>query len=280
MLNPKPIETIHQEMVLTLRSFFSQAGCSKAVLGLSGGIDSALVAALVAEALGPENVTGVLMPSQFSTLHSVNDAVELSNNLGISYHIVPIEKIYNRYMMELVPAFDWDNHWDNTQENLQARIRGAILMAYSNRHGALVLNTTNKSELAMGYGTLYGDLCGAMMVLGDLYKVDVYELSRYINREREIIPLSTLTKAPSAELRDDQKDSDTLPDYAVLDPILYALQEEGKSAESLISAGCDAALIERILRLKQASRFKAHQVPPVLKISEKPLLDPSKWITL
>lgn len=280
MLNPKSVETVHQEIVALLRTFFQQAGCTDAVLGLSGGIDSALVAALAVEALGPEHVTGILMPSQFSTMHSINDAVELSNNLGIKYHIVPIEKIYTRYMQELVPTFDWDNRWDNTQENLQARIRGTILMAYSNRHGALVMNTSNKSEMAMGYGTLYGDLCGALMVLGDLYKVEVYELSRYINRQREIIPESTLTKAPSAELRDDQKDSDTLPDYAVLDPILHALHEEGKSPEELIAGGADAELVERILRLKKASRFKAHQLPPVLKVSEKPLLDSSKWITL
>lgn len=280
MLNPKSVETVHRELIDLLRAFFDRAHCHKAVLGLSGGIDSALVAALVTEALGPENVTGILMPSQFSTLHSVNDAVELSSNLGIQYHIVPIEKIYSRYMMELVPAFEWDNTWDNTQENLQARIRGTILMAYSNRHGALVLNTSNKSEMAMGYGTLYGDLCGALMVLGDLYKVEVFELSRYLNRDRIIIPISTLTKAPSAELRDDQKDSDSLPPYEVMDPLLYALIEKEVAPETLIEEGADPAIIDRILRLRTASRFKALQLPPVLKVSEKPLLDPSKWVTL
>lgn len=280
MLNPKSVETVHRELIDLIRVFFERAHCKKAVLGLSGGIDSALVAALVTEALGPENVTGILMPSQFSTLHSVNDAVELSSNLGIQYYIVPIEKIYSRYMMELVPAFGWDNTWDNTQENLQARIRGAILMAYSNRHGALVLNTSNKSEMAMGYGTLYGDLCGALMVLGDLYKVEVFELSRYLNREREIIPVSTLTKAPSAELRDDQKDSDSLPPYEVMDPLLYALIEKEIAPETLIQEGADPAIVERIVRLRSASRFKALQLPPMLKVSEKPLLDPSKWVTL
>lgn len=280
MLNPKSAETVRQEAVGAIRAFFDRAGCRQAVLGLSGGIDSAVVAALAVEALGKEHVTGILMPSQFSTLHSVNDAVELGQNLDIEYRIVPIEKIYGRFMLELTQALGWDSRWDNTQENLQARIRGTILMAASNRTGALALNTSNKSELSVGYGTLYGDLCGALLVLADLYKVEVYELARELNRERTVIPVSTLTKAPSAELRDGQKDCDSLPDYPVMDPILYALQEGGRQPEELIREGADPELIGRIVRLKAAARFKAHQLAPMIKLSEKPLLEPSKWVTV
>ena len=174
--------------------------------------------------------------------------------------------------------FEGDFHWDTTQENLQARIRGTILMLYSNRHGALLLNTTNKSELSMGYGTLYGDLCGALMVIADLYKTEVYELAAYINRERELIPLSTITKAPSAELRDGQKDTDSLPPYDVLDPVLYSLNEGGRSAEQILQEGVDKALVERILRLRRAAAFKVHQLAPEIKISSCPLLDRSKWV--
>ena len=233
---------------------------SRAVLGLSGGLDSAVVAALAAEALGKEHVTGILMPSSWSTVHSVNDAVELADNLGIKYHIIPIGAIYDRFMKEAEPLFEGDFHWDTTQENLQARIRGTILMLYSNRHGALLLNTTNKSELSMGYGTLYGDLCGALMVIADLYKTEVYELAAYVNREKELIPLSTITKAPSAELRD------------------YSLNEGGRSAEQILQEGVDKALVERILRLRRAAAFKVHQLAPEIKISSCPLLDRSKWV--
>ena len=186
MLSGSNIEDIHSRIIRTIRDFFAQAGMSRAVLGLSGGLDSAVVAALATEALGKDNVTGILMPSSWSTVHSVNDAVTLADNLGIRYHIVPISTVYDRFMKETEPLFEGDFHWDTTQENLQARIRGTILMLYSNRHGALLLNTTNKSELSMGYGTLYGDLCGALMVIADLYKTEVYELAAYINREREL----------------------------------------------------------------------------------------------
>ncbi len=251
---------------------------SRAVLGLSGGLDSAVVAALAAEALGKEHVTGILMPSSWSTVHSVNDAVELADNLGIKYHIIPIGTIYDRFMKEAEPLFEGDFHWDTTQENLQARIRGTILMLYSNRHGALLLNTTNKSELSMGYGTLYGDLCGSLMVIADLYKTEVYELAAYINREKELIPLSTITKAPSAELRDGQKDTDSLPPYDVLDPVLYSLNEGGRSAEQILQEGVDKALVERILRLRKAAAFKVHQLAPEITVSSCPLLDRSKWV--
>lgn len=272
------ISSIHKRLIASLRSFFKNAGMSKAVLGLSGGIDSALVAALAAEALGAENVTGLIMPSGFSTLHSVSDAVDLAENLGMKYHIIPIEKIYDKVIKEIDPIFEGDYHWDNTQENLQARIRGLILMAYSNRKGALLLNTSNKSELAVGYGTLYGDLSGALMVIADIYKLQVYALSNYINTEREIIPFSTISKAPSAELREDQKDTDSLPDYNLLDPILYKMVELGQTPEEIISEGVARELVERIVKLRKGASFKVHQMPPVIKITEKPLLDKSKWI--
>lgn len=272
------IEEIHATLVSSLREFFAKSGQKKAVLGLSGGIDSAVVAALAVEALGKENVCGILMPSQFSTLHSLTDAVDLANNLDIKHMVIPIEKMYHRAIKDLAPIFDGDNSWDNTQENIQARIRGMIVMAYSNRHGALALNTSNKSELAMGYGTLYGDLAGAVMVIADIYKIQVYDLARYINRERTIIPISTITKAPSAELRHDQKDTDSLPEYALLDPVLHALIEEGKSKEELLEEGVEEALIDRILTLKARSAFKVHQMAPVIKVSDKPIHYPEKWV--
>lgn len=272
------IEEIHATLVSSLREFFAKSGLKKAVLGLSGGIDSAVVAALAVEALGKENVCGILMPSQFSTLHSLTDAVDLANNLDMKHIVIPIEKMYHRAIKDLAPIFDGDNSWDNTQENIQARIRGMIVMAYSNRHGALALNTSNKSELAMGYGTLYGDLAGAVMVIADIYKIQVYDLARYINRERTIIPISTITKAPSAELRHDQKDTDSLPEYALLDPVLHALIEEGKSKEELLEEGVEEALIDRILTLKARSAFKVHQMAPVIKVSDKPIHYPEKWV--
>ncbi|HIZ86942.1 MAG TPA: NAD(+) synthase [Candidatus Coprenecus pullistercoris] len=278
MLSGSDIETVHDSIIRSVRDFFASAGKSRAVLGLSGGIDSAVVAAIAAEALGKDNVTGILMPSSYSTVHSVNDAVLLADNLGIKYSIVPIEKIYDRFLKETEPLFEGDFHWDTTQENLQARIRGTILMLYSNRHGALLLNTTNKSELSMGYGTLYGDLCGALMVIADLYKTEVYELAAYINRETELIPTSTMTKAPSAELRDGQKDTDSLPPYEILDPVLYKLNEGGLSKEQILQEGTDKALVERIMRLRGAASFKAHQLAPEVKISSRPLLDRSKWV--
>lgn len=274
------IASIHQRLVASLRSFFKNAGMQKAVLGLSGGIDSAVVAALAAEALGSENVTGIIMPSAFSTLHSVTDAVDLADNLNIKYYIIPIEKIYDKVLKEIDPIFEGEHHWDNTQENLQARIRGMILMAFSNRRGALLLNTSNKSELAVGYGTLYGDLAGALMVIADIYKLQVYALADYINTEKEIIPFSTITKAPSAELREDQKDTDSLPDYSILDPVLYRMVELGETPEQIIESGVARELVEKITKLKKGAAFKGAQMAPVIKITERPLLDKSKWITI
>lgn len=271
------IDILYGNLVKALSQFFHDQGKERAVIGLSGGIDSAVVMAIATEALGKENVHGILMPSPFSTVHSVTDAVELSSNLGVKHSIVPIEAIYNRYMKEFDDLFKGDVK-GITSENLQARIRSNILMAYSNNTGALLLNTSNKSELAMGYGTIYGDLCGAIMVIGDIYKLQAYNIARYINSNKIVIPESTITKEPSAELRDNQKDSDSLPEYSLLDPILHALFEEGKSPEELIEDGAERIIVERIVRLNKNSAFKVAQVPPVIQVSNSPLLPQNKCI--
>ncbi len=273
-----PIEVAYETIVAKMRDYFRGAGMKKAVLGLSGGIDSAVVLAIACEALGRENIYCLLMPSQFSTLHSVSDAVDLANNLRVEYTIIPIEKIYNRFMRELFSFFEIGK-WSVAQENLQARIRGTILMTYSNRFNALLLNTSNKSEISVGYGTLYGDLCGAMMVLADLYKLQVYEMAGYINSSSgKVIPVSIIKKIPSAELRPGQKDSDSLPPYDILDPILYSLNEEGKSAEEVIAGGADKAIVERIISLKQTYAFKIAQIPPVITVTDKPVVPEYKCI--
>lgn len=273
------IADVHDLLVGKIQKYFESAGMEKAVLGLSGGIDSAIVAALATDALGADNVHGILMPSEFSSLSSVTDSIELANNLGISYDIVPIEKIYKRAMVEMIRFFELGK-WSVAQENLQARIRGTILMTWSNRFNALLLNTSNKSELFTGYGTLYGDLCGAMMVIADLYKVQVYELSHHENERhgREVIPEAILTKAPSAELRPNQKDSDSLPEYELLDPVLHALCEEELTPEQVIARGTDAALVERVVKLKKGAAFKVLQIPPVLTVGTHPIVPAFKQI--
>jgi len=280
LLEPtRDIADVHDLLVGKIQVYFAGAGKKKAVLGLSGGIDSALVAALAVDALGAENVHGILMPSTFSSEGSVSDSRELAENLGMSYDIIPIGSIYDQ-AMESMAAFFMDGQWSVAQENLQARIRAAILMTWSNRFDALLLNTSNKSELFTGYGTLYGDLCGAIMVIADLYKVQVYELSRYVNRlhGKEVIPDAILTKAPSAELRPNQKDTDSLPPYELLDPVLHALCEEELEPESVVARGTDAALVRRIVRLKSGAAFKVMQIPPVLTVGDHPVVPPFKQI--
>lgn len=272
------IDKIHSALIGGIKSYFSKCKVERAIVGLSGGIDSAVVACLAAKALGKENVHGFMMPSEFSTLSSIQDAVDLAENLGIEYNVVSVAEIYTRFMKELEPVFGPDNEWSVAEENLQARIRATLLMAYSNKFNALLLNTSNKSELCTGYGTLYGDLAGAMMVIADLYKGDVYELAHYINGEDPIIPQSTMTKAPSAELHAGQKDTDSLPDYSVMDPLLYAMNEEGKTPEQLIAEGADKAVIERIASLTKRASFKVHQIPPILNISSKPVGYKEKWL--
>lgn len=272
------IEDVHNRLVEGILGFFNANGRRKAVIGLSGGIDSAVVAVLAVKALGKENVHALLMPSEFSTLHSIQDAVDMADNLDIEYHIIPISTIFKKFMKELQPIFGRDNQWNVAEEHLQTRIIGTLLMAYANKFNALLLNTTNKSELSVGYGTLYGDLSGALMVLGDLYKSEVYEMADYINSISPLIPKSTLTKAPSDELRYEQKDNDFLPDYSYLDPLLHALNEEEKGFEELAVAGYDRELLTKITSLRERSKIKLLQAPPLLNISSKPLVHESKYL--
>jgi NAD+ synthetase len=269
---------VHNLLIKNIKDFFTNCNAKKAVIGLSGGIDSAVVAALAVEALGNDKVHGFMMPSKFSTLHSIQDALDLAENLKIEYNVIPISEIYGKFMKELAPVFGADNKWNVAEENLQARIRGTLLMAYANKFDGIVFNTSNKSELCMGYGTLYGDLAGAVMVIGDLYKTEVYELANYINREQTIIPLSTITKAPSAELREGQKDSDSLPEYSILDNILHKLREENKSYEQIIAEGVEKEILDRVISLIKRSAFKAHQVPPLFNISTCPIVYKEKCL--
>lgn len=262
------IELIHDAIVLGLKDYFRKLGFSKAILGLSGGIDSAVTAVLAARALGPENVRVLLMPSQFSTGHSVEDAMLLVNKLKIQHNIIPIKDIFDSFMDKLNPIFG-DLPFNVTEENIQARVRGILNMAISNKYGNILLNTTNKSEMAVGYGTLYGDLCGGLSVIGDVYKTEVYQLAKFINKDEEIIPLNSIIKPPSAELRPDQKDSDSLPEYDILDPILYLYVEKRQGPQEIIDKGFDAALVRRILRMVNINEFKRYQTAPVLRVSPK-----------
>jgi NAD+ synthase (glutamine-hydrolysing) len=266
-------ELTWRALVLGTRDYLRKCGFTKAIVGLSGGIDSALVAAIAVEALGAENVQGVGMPSEFSSTGSVSDAEALAKNLGIGFSVVPIKTIYEQFTQALEPSFaatQAGTAFGLAEENLQPRIRGGILMALSNKTGALVLTTGNKSEMACGYCTLYGDMVGALAVIGDVYKTEVYALSRYANRAGEVIPESTLTKPPSAELRPGQKDTDSLPPYDVLDPILRAYIEEYTPAEEIAAAqGVELALVQRVIRLVEISEYKRQQAAPVLKVSKK-----------
>jgi NAD+ synthase (glutamine-hydrolysing) len=262
------IEQIHDALVLGIKDYFQKSGFSKAVLGLSGGIDSALVCALAAEALGAENVMAVLMPSEYSSNHSIQDALDLVANLGCKHQIIPIKEATAAFESMMKPTFE-DLPFNVAEENIQARSRGIVVMAMSNKFGYILLNTSNKSECAVGYGTLYGDMAGAISVLGDVYKTQVYKLAHYINRDKEIIPQNSIVKPPSAELRPGQKDSDSLPDYEILDAMLFQYIELKKSSSELISMGFDEAMVKRILRMVNMAEFKRKQAPPILRVSPK-----------
>lgn len=253
-------------LVLGLRDYIRKCGFSSAVLGLSGGIDSALTACLAVEAVGADRVLGVAMPTRYSSQGSLDDAEALARNLGMRYRVVPIEPIYQAQLDTLAPAFE-GRPPDVAEENLQARTRGAMLMAISNKFGSILLSTGNKSELAVGYCTLYGDMCGGLAVISDVPKTLVYRLSRFVNRDREVIPASTIEKPPSAELRPDQKDSDSLPPYEVLDPIVQAYVEDHLGTDAIVARGFDRETVLAVLRLIDNSEYKRRQAAPGIKIS-------------
>jgi NAD+ synthetase len=262
---------VYDALVLGTRDYVRKCGFSKAIVGLSGGIDSALVATIAAEALGADNVLGVGMPSEYSSQGSIDDARQLAQNLGIQWEMIPINDIFQQHLKALQPILKTYPP-DITEENLQSRIRGALLMALSNKLGALVLTTGNKSEMSTGYCTLYGDMVGALAVIADVYKTCVYRLARYANRDREIIPENTLVKPPSAELRPGQQDTDSLPPYEVLDPILEAYVERYETAEAIVQASSqplEIELVRSILRMVERSEYKRQQAAPVLKVTQK-----------
>ena len=273
-LNPVALEEslniaqVHDAIVMSIKDYFSKMGFSKAIIGSSGGIDSAVTIALACTALGAANVRAVLMPSPYSTGHSVSDAEQLSKTLGNPYDILPIKNIYEAFLTELNPVFN-NLPFSVAEENIQSRTRGNLLMAIANKFGYILLNTSNKSELATGYGTLYGDMAGGLGVLGDCYKLQVYELAKYINRTNEIIPVNIISKPPSAELRPGQKDSDSLPDYAVLDKILFQYIERRKGPKDIKVQGFDGALVDRVLKMVNVNEYKRNQFCPIIRISPK-----------
>jgi NAD+ synthase (glutamine-hydrolysing) len=262
------IDQVYNALILGIKDYFAKMGFAKAILGSSGGIDSAVVLALACDALGSENVRAILMPSPYSTEHSVNDAVQLSKNLNNPYDIIRINEVYESFLTTLQPIFK-DLPFSLAEENMQSRTRGNLLMAIANKFGYILLNTSNKSELSTGYGTLYGDMAGGLGVLGDCYKLQVYALSRYINREKEIIPTNIIAKAPSAELRPNQKDSDSLPDYAVLDKILFQYIERRLGPAEIKEQGFNAAIVDRTIKLVNTNEYKRNQFCPIIRVSPK-----------
>jgi NAD+ synthase (glutamine-hydrolysing) len=273
-LNPASLEPelniaqIYDALILGIKDYFQKMGFKKAIIGSSGGIDSAVTLAIACDALGSENITAILMPSPYSTNHSVDDAVLLSKNLSNPYHIIKINDVYKSFLDTLDPLFN-GLPFSLAEENIQSRSRGNILMAIANKFGYILLNTSNKSELATGYGTLYGDMAGGLGVLGDCYKLQVYELAKYINRNKEIIPNHIIAKAPSAELRPNQKDSDSLPDYEILDKLLFQYIEKRLGPAEIKALGFDAALVDRTLKMVNNNEYKRNQFCPIIRISPK-----------
>lgn len=262
------IAHVHRALVTGIRDFFAKSGLKRAIIGLSGGIDSAVVLALAAEALGPENTLSLLMPSLWSSDHSLTDSVKMAETLGAPYHIVSIEEARQAVDKTVQPFFA-GREPDVTEENIQSRLRALMLMAFANKFGHVLLNTSNKSEAATGYGTLYGDMAGGLSVIGDLYKTEVYRLAEEINSRKETIPHAIIVKPPSAELKPDQLDTDTLPPYHLLDPVLYSYIDLEKSADTIIGEGSDPELVEKVIRLVRTSEFKRKQTPPILRVSAK-----------
>lgn len=262
------ISLIHDALVMGIKNYFQKLGFKQAVLGLSGGIDSAVTCVLATKALGKDNVKGVLLPSRFSSDHSVKDAEELVKNLGIPYEIIKIEDAFHAFEETLKSSFAGKS-FDLAEENIQARVRAVILMALSNKFGYILLNTSNKSEAAVGYGTLYGDMCGGISVLGDVYKTQVYELANFINKEKEIIPKNSIIKPPSAELRPNQKDQDSLPEYELLDKILFQYIEMNAGPDVIVAMGFEETIVHKVLKMVNTSEWKRYQTPPILRISPK-----------
>lgn len=269
-LQPKTetTEKIHDALILGIRDYFTKMGFRKATLGLSGGIDSAITLVLAVRALCAENIRVLLMPSKYSSGHSVDDARQLAGNLGVQYDIVNIQSAVDAFETGLSSLFTGTNS-DITEENIQARARGIYLMAISNKFGHILLNTTNKSECAVGYGTLYGDMNGGLAVLGDVYKMEIFRLARFINRDIEIIPENTILKPPSAELRPDQKDSDSLPEYHDLDRMLFSYIEMNLSPKEIVAMGFDEFVVNRVIRMVNMNEYKRFQAAPILRISSK-----------
>jgi NAD+ synthase (glutamine-hydrolysing) len=262
------ISRIHDALVMGIQDYFRKLGFKKAIVGLSGGIDSAVTLVLASEALGAENVKALLLPSQFSSDHSISDAEKLAKNIGVSHEIIPIQKAYEAFENTLEPFFS-GLPFNIAEENIQARIRAVLLMAFSNKFGYILLNTSNKSEAAVGYGTLYGDMCGGLAVLGDLYKTQVYDLAALINSSTEIIPQNSIIKPPSAELRPNQKDQDSLPEYEILDKILFQYIELCKGPDEIIAMGFDKITVHKILKMVNTNEWKRYQTPPILRVSSK-----------
>jgi NAD+ synthase (glutamine-hydrolysing) len=262
------IDKVHDALVLGIKDYFGKMGFTRAIIGSSGGIDSAVTIALACAALGSEHVRAILMPSPYSTEHSVDDAVQLSKKLENPYDIIRINDVYESFLKTLAPVFN-NLPFSLAEENIQSRTRGNLLMAIANKFGYILLNTSNKSELATGYGTLYGDMAGGLAVLGDCYKLQVYALAKYINRNGEIIPANIITKAPSAELRPNQKDSDSLPDYEILDRILYQYIEKRSGPADIKQQGFDAAVVDRTLKLVNTNEYKRNQFCPIIRVSPK-----------
>ncbi len=262
-------ESMYHALIEGIKGYFNKLGFKRAVLGMSGGIDSAVVLALAARALGKENVVAVMMPSPYSSPGSIDDSMLMINRLGVEYKTIPIEDAMIAYQKLLAPSFTGLGE-NITEENIQSRIRGAVLMALSNKLNLILLNTSNKSEFAVGYSTLYGDSIGALSVLGDVYKTEVYELASYINEtDGNVIPQEIIEKAPSAELRPDQKDVDTLPPYDILDRILFQYIEKRKGPEEIISMGFDKELVYKICKMVNQTEYKRFQAPPILRVSDK-----------
>ena len=262
------ISLIYKALVTGLRDYFTKTGLKNSIIGLSGGIDSAICLCLAVEALGKKNVRALLMPSRYSSDHSVSDAIALAKSLNVHYDIINIEKPFTAFEDDLSTVFKGKNP-DVTEENIQARVRAILLMAISNKFGCIVLNTSNKSEAAVGFGTLYGDMAGGLSLICDVYKTDVYKLAAFINRNGEIIPGNIIRKMPSAELRPDQFDTDSLPDYSILDSILYQYIELQKPASRIIKEGANKETVLKVIRMIDFNEYKRYQAPPVLRISSK-----------